>query len=299
MFDKTDLKEPASTLEKDRKRIEKVLCSATDRTLSTWAMADDKTLTMFIDAACHAAFRIPKGMLLLASCFDTRMTKNECRKKAENGVKEFSKEDGEKFWSFMTGENSPWKKLFEKSYPERIEDENGQLVGFFMNPETAYENKGLTLNYCIAMRMVGEERRTIKTWSTLVDLGMREADALYLSRMIAPVTSEQEEIKGLYTEHGYNDTCHWPLLNNRYGPSYTKYIGSFNFKAFREGEFNSSLDNETHGWCTAPFRADFSLARVKNKVEHRYSSFFKLEDVVEEFTNWVDAQEQKKEKVAA
>lgn len=293
MFDNVDIHEPAKGLEKDRERIKKIICSATDRTLSTWAMASEKELIFFIDTACHAALRIPGNLKLFASCFDTRVTPNEYRKKEEKGVSEFTKENGEKFWSFMTGENSPWKKLFEKSYPERIEDKDGQLVGFFMDPEMAHQMKGLTLNYCIAMRMVGEERKSIKTWSSLVDLGMREADALYLSRMIVPAKIKAEEVIGLYESHGHNDTCHWPLLNARYGPSYSKMVASFNFRAFREGDFNFNMGNETHGWCSAPFRTDFSLGKVPSKVVYKHSPYFKLEDVAEEFTKWVEAQDQK------
>lgn len=278
-------------LEKDRERAIAALCSATDRTLSTWVVGGEKNLSIYIGQPCHAALQIPKGTTLFASCFNTLDTKETTR--GDKGGA-FEKGEGEKYWSFMTGENSPWKLLFERSYPERIE-KDGELVGFFLDPVAAHEKFKLCYNFCIAMRMVGEERSTIKTWSELVDFGMREADALYLARMIKPVGEH-------WGARDSNDSRHWPLLSDIYeysGYNY-KYTKAFNFKRFREGDYEFGHQNEVRGWITAPPRDDFSLGTVKKAGTKNYESVFKLEDIISGFTQWVDAQEiEEKRKEAA
>jgi hypothetical protein len=294
------MSEESVSLEKDRARAIEAMREAEDRTLATWVVASKQGLSVHIDAPCHAGLRIPESTTVFASGFNSRQTGKAYRASADEEKPGVS--DMEKYWSWMTGDNSPWKLLFEKSYPEKITTKKGIIVGFFLDPETAHEKFRLTYNYCIAMRMVGEERTSIKTWSKLVDLGMRESDALYLSRMIRPYSGKKDVGEGKYVLYSSNDSCHWPLTALGYDDHYTKQF-SFNFERFRNGDFDFKVNNEVYGWCTSPLRPDFSLGNVPHEISG-YEAYFKIEDVAEVFTKWVNEQKKSliqkiKRKVAA
>jgi hypothetical protein len=304
MYQATNVNEDSKGLEKDRKRVIQIMRSASDRTLSTWACVSPSKINFYVDYACHAPLMegrdgVPKDLTLFASCFDTRYTDDQHRESLGGEIEEgqdekYAKETAERYWSWMTGSDSPWKLLFEKSFPGRIEDENGYLVGFFLDPTAVLEKSRLAYNFMIAMRMVGEERTSIKTWAKLVDTGMRESDALYLSRIIRPKEDG-------YVAYSNNDASHWPLLNEAYDYycGSIRYLGSFNFKKFRDGDFDFDQRPETKGWVTAPYRKDFSLGSIKEFEAIPGGRKFKLEDVIAEYSKWVDEQDYQMRKEAA
>jgi hypothetical protein len=279
-------RETLGKIEEDRERARNALLAATDRTMSTFMVTTPKTVHLEIDGACHASLSIPKDVQVIASCFEARDVALASRKINlwSNGKLHIPFEGvAEKYWEWMTGDNSPWRTLFQKEKPEAIRDDDGVLIGFFLEPQLASTYPLHVLNYCIAMRMIGEERETLKMWDRLVKSGMHEGDALYLSRMVSEV--DDSELVTLSGNH--NNTSHWPL-------SHVKFLSAnktfyFSFDRFRNGNprFNDRT-NEIAYWCDSPEYPDFSFAGIKKEKEDRraYIDYFKLEDVISAFYAW-------------
>jgi hypothetical protein len=275
-------------IEEDRERARNALLAATDRTMATFMVTTPKTIHLEIDGACHASLSIPKDTQVIASCFEARETEKACRKLgpwASAGHKLHVPFEGvaERYWDWMTGDRSPWRTLFQKERPEAIRDDNGVLIGFFLETELAVTYPLHVLNYCIAMRMIGEEREAIKVWDRLVQTGMHEGDALYLSRMV----SEVDDSDLVIPSGNLNNTSHWPLAHVRYLSPYKTFY--FSFDRFRNG--NPRFDdrtNEVAYWCDSPEYLDFSFAGVKKEKEDKraYVDYFKLEDIIEAFYTW-------------
>lgn len=296
------------SLEEDRKRARKALLSATDRTMATYVVANGKNLRVYVDAPCHAGLTaiITSDLHLLASCFESRDTEKATRKVSiipwcENGKLIIPFEGvAERYWNWTTGPSSPWKTLFQVAPPEAIRDDNEKLIGFFLEPQLASTYPAHVLNFCIAMRMIGEERETIKMWDRLVQNGMHEADALYLSRMVCEV-DDSELVQ--YTGNS-NNSSHWPLSFQRYDQNYVNHK-YFSFDRFRNGnpKFEGNGLEEVRYWCDQKKYPDFSFAGIPAVMGNKrtYNERFKLEDVISAFYAWQEkhGQREKEERIAA
>jgi hypothetical protein len=288
--------------EEDKERARSVFRTSRDRTLTSWFMSDKNEIIFRQDYACHAEFNdyLNDPRKIVASCFNARVNLGSRRsfRDQEDYVdnQDLVTPVAEKYWDFLMGSDSPWKMLFEVSYPEKIMTDDGVLAGFFLEPTMCREYPKLALNLCIAARMIGEEREAIFMWDHLVFLGVPRTDALYLARMI----KFQKGLSGPVTQWTHNDSSHWPLLNSEYSRN-----RAFDFHAFREGRPDLSRPVETLYWCQAKSRSDFDLGFLvnrKNLQKNRNFNYdFDIQDVIEEFFIWQDKHDQKvkEERIAA
>lgn len=224
---------------------------------------------------CHAGLNPPElhGIVVFASNFD---------------VHKGHEEVAERYWSFMTSEKSPWRCLFESAPVEKILAKNGRQSGFFVCPEDANDvnKKTLLYNFCIAMRMIHEEYDTIVGWTKLVDLGMDEVEALFLSRIL---TIRDD---GTCLRTGDNDGSHWPL-----------WFKSYDFWNMNEKNLYLDFDKLKNGkpnfsgrscdqWTTKkvgalnPFTpVSPQKVIVKGKFSQRTGML--LDDIIPEFQEWL------------
>lgn len=293
-----DYEEEAVGIAEDRERAVNLLRTAIDRTLTTWFISDKTRMIYRHDYACHAGLveNMLTEPLVFASCFNARKGLQSERVRflpnevAANDIKDVS----EKYWDFIMGPDSPWRLLFKIAPPEKITMEDGTLVGFFLEPSTVAKYPKLTLNLCIAARMIGEERTTIKMWADLVDRGMHPADALYLSRMIK--WSTEEGLEGLVTTRSHNDSSHWPLLFSAYWKE-----GYFSFERFRNGTPDLSEIVETHYWFGSKKYDDWDPSMIETEKKDRMRNrYFTIDEAISSFLAWQDKNGQLvKERIAA
>ncbi len=303
----------SESYEQDRLRAINVIRSATDRTCTTWFTADTSRIAFRIDYACHADLlqHIPPEPTIFASCFNTKTDLNAMRAPMSPNEDEATdlascQVEAEAYWDFIAGPTSPWKMLFQHSLPEKILSEEGEIVGFFLDTKNlkgdSHGLRKLLYNFCIAMRMVGEERSTIRMFYRLkTEHEMENVDAMFLARMISSVKNfngeEIEDERGSCSLAGLNDSCHWPI-----GFSTWCEKGNFSFKKFREGTPDFSRSNEVAFWFDLLEYENFNIPAAitaggfPSERDGPYGNYkFKIADVITCFYDWQRKNGQKPE----
>lgn len=224
---------------------------------------DDKCV---LDKPCHAGFNGPgEAKHFLSSTFV---------------VLPGYEEVGEKYWQFMSGQDSPWRDLWDDKPPEKFcSTKHGRQMGFFIRPDV---NAPLCKNYFIAMRMVGEYPDTIRQWAHYVDLGLSGGEALLLSRIYRGSRLTNPTKTG-----GENDGCHWPL--NIVNFSYKRFL-------YQNPRFEPFFDRDSLVWGingAKSFRhVDLKPSVVESQRFSR-SDVYDSKFVVEEFKKFIIEQLEK------
>lgn len=207
---------------------QKKLC---DNTYATFTISSPSELQVSIDVPCHMSLSLYDDATYYSSCFDQSWIGNHPAYDA--------------YYEWLTSNDSPYRSLFPHSKPERILPKNGKGGGFILDAKNVkhLQNKWPLYNFMIAMRMVSEEFDSIRSWYTMVDLGLHPADALYLSRMFIL----QEYQRGVYLKkYGNNDGSHWPLSDTEYGNP--NGLTNHSFRRFREADLRLTACNSSKIW---------------------------------------------------
>lgn len=243
---------------------------------SRWVASYPDEWDVHSNTICHAALRpIREGINLFASNFD---------------VHEGDEELGERYWDWITGDESPYRSLFENGRPEKIFGTEGTQTGFRMNCTDIVDPKKTTLlyNFCIAMRMIHECSREIRMWDQLVNRGMHPVDALYLGRMIS-ITGDTCVFDDA------NDGSHWPLWFKSYGNWYNGR-SDYNYIDFEKLRTSTpNFEGKSCGQWTTKLKRGFELTDYVTKInpvivsKGRFSKTegIPLNEVIEEFLKWV------------
>lgn len=245
--------------------------------ISRWVIVDDRGYHEFPREICHASLReIPESTSFFASNFDVPV-----------GMEV----EGEAYWQFMIGPRSPWRCLYEHGQPEKLFFKDGYQSGYVMNIKDITDEKKKTLvyNHCIAMRMIHEYPKVIKSWFLLQRHGLDEIEAFYFAKMFNIL----EKYPNYLVRSQNNDGCHWPLWFRGFeyyldGPEIYKHL---NFDRLYEGRPNFA-GKSCHQW-TEKVGGKFSdfLTNIESELiaggAFSKTYGYPVEPVVKEFKEWM------------
>lgn len=243
-----------------------------EQTYATFTTSTPSELLVSVDVPCHATFKLMEDATYYSSCFDQSWMG--------------SHPAGDAYYDWMTSDSSPWRTLFKYGKPERIlPNKNGQGGGFILDAKIGRElkSKWPIYNFMVAMRMVSEEVDSIKTWHTLVDLGLHPADALYLSRMYL-LQNYQGSV--YLSKYGLNDGSHWPLSNSECAYSADSLV-VHSFERFRNGVMANSNSSSGIWWDTSKEARPPFVLKIESDVERSAQKFYAPIRVIDAFKEYL------------
>lgn len=245
--------------------------------LATFTISTPKELQVHINVPCHMSLDLVDDATYYSSCYDRSWIGNHPA--------------GDAYYDWLTSDESPYRRLFTHSKPERILPKDGRGGGFILDAKNVKDlpDKWPLYNFMIAMRMVSEEYESIKTWYTMVDLGLHPADALYLSRMFL---LQKYQGSTYLRKYGDNDGHHWPLSDDFYGDSDS--FTHHSFSRFRNGDMRITAEASSRIWWDGNYseRQIFKFTSPPD-AQRSGTKFYAPIRVIDAFKEYLEANKDK------